>query len=301
MMFKKITIVGFGLIGSSIAREIKKQKLSKFVSACDISSKHLTEIKKLKLADEVTPNLKQSMIGSDLIIISTPLSAYKEIFVTIKKFANKNVLVTDVGSSKLEVVQMGEKILKNHAYFVPAHPIAGTEQSGPTAGFVNLFKNRWCIITPCKLTNQHSKNKIKKLWEIFGSNVTIMNPKNHDNTMAITSHIPHLIAYNIVGTAAKLESKTKSEVIKFSASGFRDFTRIASSDPTMWRDIMISNKKQILFMLKRFNQDLNNLKKAIEGNNKKKLFNTFRTTRNIRKKIIEAGQDINQPNFGRKN
>jgi len=300
-MFKKITIVGFGLIGSSIAREIKKHKLSKFVSACDISSKHLTEIKKLKLADEVTPNLKQSMIGSDLIIISTPLSAYKEIFVTIKKFANKNVLVTDVGSSKLEVVQMGEKILKNHAYFVPAHPIAGTEQSGPTAGFVNLFKNRWCIITPCKLTNQHSKNKIKKLWEIFGSNVTIMNPKNHDNTMAITSHIPHLIAYNIVGTAAKLESKTKSEVIKFSASGFRDFTRIASSDPTMWRDIMISNKKQILFMLKRFNQDLNNLKKAIEGNNKKKLFNTFRTTRNIRKKIIEAGQDINQPNFGRKN
>lgn len=300
-MFKKITIVGFGLIGSSIAREIKKHKLSKFVSACDISSKHLTEIKKLKLADEVTPNLKQSMIGSDLIIISTPLSAYKEIFVTIKKFANKNVLVTDVGSSKLEVVQMGEKILKNHAYFVPAHPIAGTEQSGPAAGFVNLFKNRWCIITPCKLTNQHSKNKIKKLWEIFGSNVTIMKPKNHDNTMAITSHIPHLIAYNIVGTAAKLESKTKSEVIKFSASGFRDFTRIASSDPTMWRDIMISNKKQILFMLKRFNQDLNNLKKAIEGNNKKKLFNTFRTTRNIRKKIIEAGQDINQPNFGRKN
>lgn len=300
-MFKKITIVGFGLIGSSIAREIKKHKLSKFVSACDISSKHLTEIKKLKLADEVTSNLKQSMIGSDLIIISTPLSAYKEIFVTIKKFANKNVLVTDVGSSKLEVVQMGEKILKNHAYFVPAHPIAGTEQSGPTAGFVNLFKNRWCIITPCKLTNQHSKNKIKKLWEIFGSNVTIMKPKNHDNTMAITSHIPHLIAYNIVGTAAKLESKTKSEVIKFSASGFRDFTRIASSDPTMWRDIMISNKKQILFMLKRFNQDLNNLKKAIEGNNKKKLFNTFRTTRNIRKKIIEAGQDINQPNFGRKN
>ena len=300
-MFKKITIVGFGLIGSSIAREIKKHKLSKFVSACDISSKHLTEIKKLKLADEVTPNLKQSMIGSDLIIISTPLSAYKEIFVTIKKFANKNVLVTDVGSSKLEVVQMGEKILKNRAYFVPAHPIAGTEQSGPTAGFVNLFKNRWCIITPCKLTNQHSKNKIKKLWEIFGSNVTTMNPKNHDNTMAITSHIPHLIAYNIVGTAAKLESKTKSEVIKFSASGFRDFTRIASSDPTMWRDIMISNKKQILFMLKRFNQDLNNLKKAIEGNNKKKLFNTFRTTRNIRKKIIEAGQDINQPNFGRKN
>ena len=301
MMFKKITIVGFGLIGSSIAREIKKHKLSKFVSACDISSKHLTEIKKLKLADEVTPNLKQSMIGSDLIIISTPLSAYKEIFVTIKKFTNKNVLVTDVGSSKLEVVQMGEKILKNHAYFVPAHPIAGTEQSGPTAGFVNLFKNRWCIITPCKLTNQNSKNKIKKLWEIFGSNVTMMNPKNHDNTMAITSHIPHLIAYNIVGTAAKLESKTKSEVIKFSASGFRDFTRIASSDPTMWRDIMISNKKQILFMLKRFNQDLNNLKKAIEGNNKKKLFNTFRTTRNIRKKIIEAGQDINQPNFGRKN
>ena len=301
MMFKKITIIGFGLIGSSIAREIKKYKLSKFISACDTSSKHLSEIKKLKLADEVTANLKQSITGSDLIIISTPLSAYREIFEIIKKFSNKKVLVTDVGSSKLEVVQMGEKILKNHAYFVPAHPIAGTEQSGPTAGFLNLFKNRWCIITPCKLTNQHSKNKIKKLWETFGSNVTIMNPKNHDNTMAITSHIPHLIAYNIVGTASKLETKTKSEVIKFSASGFRDFTRIASSDPTMWRDIMISNKKQILFMLKKFNQDLNSLKKAIEGNNKQKLFNTFKTTRNIRTRIIEAGQDINQPNFGRKN
>ncbi len=301
MMFKKITIIGFGLIGSSIAREIKKYKLSKFISACDTSSKHLGEIKKLKLADEVTANLKQSITGSDLIIISTPLSAYREIFEIIKKFSNKKVLVTDVGSSKLEVVQMGEKILKNHAYFVPAHPIAGTEQSGPTAGFLNLFKNRWCIITPCKLTNQQSKNKIKKLWETFGSNVTIMNPKNHDNTMAITSHIPHLIAYNIVGTASKLETKTKSEVIKFSASGFRDFTRIASSDPTMWRDIMISNKKQILFMLKKFNQDLNSLKKAIEGNNKQKLFNTFKTTRNIRTRIIEAGQDINQPNFGRKN
>ena len=301
MMFKKITIVGFGLIGSSIAREIKKHKLSKFVSACDISSKHLTEIKKLKLADEVTPNLKQSMIGSDLIIISTPLSAYKEIFVTIKKFANKNVLVTDVGSSKLEVVQMGEKILKNHAYFVPAHPIAGTEQSGPTAGFVNLFKNRWCIITPCKLTNQHSKNKIKKLWEIFGSNVTIMKPKNHDNTMAITSHIPHLIAYNIVGTAAKLESKTKSEVIKFSASGFRDFTRIASSDPTMWRDIMISNKKQILFMLKRFSKDLKHLETAIQNNDKKQLFNFFQKTRSIRAKVVKAGQDTKASNFGRKN
>ena len=301
MMFKKITIIGFGLIGSSIAREIKKYKLSKFISACDTSSKHLAEIKKLKLADEVTANLKQSITGSDLIIISTPLSAYREIFEIIKKFSNKKVLVTDVGSSKLEVVQMGEKILKNHAYFVPAHPIAGTEQSGPTAGFLNLFKNRWCIITPCKLTNQQSKNKIKKLWETFGSNVTIMNPKNHDNTMAITSHIPHLIAYNIVGTASKLETKTKSEVIKFSASGFRDFTRIASSDPTMWRDIMISNKKQILFMLKKFNQDLNSLKKAIEGNNKQKLFNTFKTTRNIRTRIIEAGQDINQPNFGRKN
>jgi cyclohexadieny/prephenate dehydrogenase len=301
MMFKKITIIGFGLIGSSIAREIKKYNLSKLISACDTSSKHLGEIKKLKLADEVTANLKQSITGSDLIIISTPLSAYREIFEIIKKFSNKKVLVTDVGSSKLEVVQMGEKILKNHAYFVPAHPIAGTEQSGPTAGFLNLFKNRWCIITPCKLTNQHSKNKIKKLWETFGSNVTIMNPKNHDNTMAITSHIPHLIAYNIVGTASKLETKTKSEVIKFSASGFRDFTRIASSDPTMWRDIMISNKKQILFMLKKFNQDLNSLKKAIEGNNKQKLFNTFKTTRNIRTRIIEAGQDINQPNFGRKN
>lgn len=300
-MFSKITIIGFGLIGSSIARSIKKNKLTKVISAYDISSKVLLDIKKLKLANEVSNNFKKSVKNTDLIIVSTPLSAYEKIFFNIKKYADKGIIVTDVGSSKLEVIRSAEKILKDHVFFVPAHPIAGTEQSGPKAGFENLFRNRWCIITPCKLTDYKSKAKIQKLWKKIGSNVTTMSPKNHDNTMAITSHIPHLIAYNIVGTASKLENKTKAEVIKFSASGFRDFTRIASSDPAMWRDIMISNKKQILHMLKKFNNDLSKLKKAIQENNQKKLYDYFKITRNIRKKIIKAGQDVNKPNFGRKN
>ena len=299
-MFKKITIVGFGLIGSSIARNIKKKKLAKIISAYDISSKVLLDIKKLKLANEVSNNLKKSVKNADLIIICSPLSTYKKIFINIKKYSDKGIVVTDVGSSKIEVIRNAEKILKNHAFFVPAHPIAGTEQSGPKAGFVSLFRNRWCIITPCKLTNSESKSKIVKFWKKIGSKVTIMSPKSHDNTMAITSHIPHLIAYNIVGTASKLENKTKAEVIKFSASGFRDFTRIASSDPAMWRDIMISNKKQILYMLKKFNQDLNKLSKAIQENNQKKLYYSFKITRNIRKKIVKAGQDVSKPNFGRK-
>ena len=300
-MFKKVAIIGFGLIGSSIAREIKKHKLAKIISACDISQKALKEIKALRLVNEVTADLKTSCKNADLIFICSPLSTYEAIFLKIKECANKNVIITDVGSSKLGAIKLSEKILNKDFCFIPGHPIAGTEESGPKAGLLDLFKNRWFIITPGKLTKAKQKKKIEQVWKKFGSKVTTMSPQSHDNIMAITSHIPHLIAYNIVGTASKLEEKIKSEVIKFSASGFRDFTRIASSDPTMWRDIVISNKKQILFMLKRFNKDLNHLEKAIRSENKKELFNIFKDTRNIRKKIIQAGQDSKAANFGRKN
>ena len=300
-MFKKVSIIGFGLIGSSIAREIKKYKLSKIISACDISKSAQKEVKSLRLANEITSDVKTSLKNADLVFICSPLSTYKKIFLAINKSANKDVIITDVGSSKLNVVQLAEKILSKNLCFVPGHPIAGTEESGPKSGFLNLFKNRWFIITPSKLTKKIQKIKIEKIWKKFGSKVTSMSAQSHDNIMAITSHIPHLIAYNIVGTASRLEEKIKSEVIKFSASGFRDFTRIASSDPTMWRDIVISNKKQILFMLKKFNKDLKNLEMAIRNENKNKLFTIFKNTRNIRKKIIQTGQDTKVPNFGRKN
>ena len=300
-MFKKVSIIGFGLIGSSIAREIRKYKLSKIISACDISKSAQKEVKSLRLANEITSDVKTSVKNADLVFICSPLSTYKQIFLAINKSANKDAIITDVGSSKLNVVQLAEKILSKNLCFVPGHPIAGTEESGPKSGFLNLFKNRWFIITPSKLTKKIQKIKIEKIWKKFGSKVTSMNAQSHDNIMAITSHIPHLIAYNIVGTASRLEEKIKSEVIKFSASGFRDFTRIASSDPTMWRDIVISNKKQILFMLKKFNKDLKNLEMAIRNENKNKLFTIFKNTRNIRKKIIQTGQDTKVPNFGRKN
>ena len=300
-MFKKVSIIGFGLIGSSIAREIRKYKLSKIISACDISKSAQKEVKSLRLANEITSDVKTSVKNADLVFICSPLSTYKQIFLAINKSANKDAIITDVGSSKLNVVQLAEKILSKNLCFVPGHPIAGTEESGPKSGFLNLFKNRWFIITPSKLTKKKQKIKIEKIWKKFGSKVTSMSAQSHDNIMAITSHIPHLIDYNIVGTASKLEEKIKSEVIKFSASGFRDFTRIASSDPTMWRDIVISNKKQILFMLKKFNKDLKNLEMAIRNENKNKLFTIFKNTRNIRKKIIQTGQDTKVPNFGRKN
>ena len=300
-MFKKVSIIGFGLIGSSIAREIRKYKLSKIISACDISKSAQKEVKSLRLANEITSDVKTSVKNADLVFICSPLSTYKQIFLAINKSANKDVIITDVGSSKLNVVQLAEKILSKNLCFVPGHPIAGTEESGPKSGFLKLFKNRWFIITPSKLTKKKQKIKIEKIWKKFGSKVTSMSAQSHDNIMAITSHIPHLIAYNIVGTASRLEEKIKSEVIKFSASGFRDFTRIASSDPTMWRDIVISNKKQILFMLKKFNKDLKNLEMAIRNENKNKLFTIFKNTRNIRKKIIQTGQDTKVPNFGRKN
>lgn len=300
-MFKKVSIIGFGLIGSSIAREIRKYKLSKIISACDISKSAQKEVKSLRLANEITSDVKTSLKNADLVFICSPLSTYKKIFLAINKSANKDAIITDVGSSKLNVVQLAEKILSKNLCFVPGHPIAGTEESGPKSGFLSLFKNRWFIITPSKLTKKTQKIKIEKIWKKFGSKVTSMSAQSHDNIMAITSHIPHLIAYNIVGTASRLEEKIKSEVIKFSASGFRDFTRIASSDPTMWRDIVISNKKQILFMLKKFNKDLKNLEMAIRNENKNKLFTIFKNTRNIRKKIIQTGQDTKVPNFGRKN
>ena len=300
-MFNKITIIGLGLIGSSIARAIKKNHLCKSLVAHDKSKIVLKKILKLKITNHIEPNLKKSVQDSDLVIICTPLGTYKNIVSVIKNYLKKTCILTDVGSAKIFVTNTVNKLINKNTIWIPAHPIAGTEQSGPEAGFADLFKNRWCIITPINKKNPTSLKKLNNFWKKIGSKVQHMSPEHHDKVMAITSHIPHLIAYNIVGTAANLEKDTKSEVIKYSASGFRDFTRIASSDPTMWRDIALNNRKQILHMLEKFNLDLSNLKRAIIKKDGNKLFKLFSKTRKIRQAIVKAGQDINSPNFGRKN
>ena len=300
-MFKKITIIGLGLIGSSIARAIKKNNLCKILVAHDKSKLVLKKTSKLKITNHIEPNLKKSVKDSDLVIICTPLGTYKNIVSVIKNNLKKTCILTDVGSAKIFVTNTVSKLINKNTIWIPAHPVAGTEQSGPEAGFADLFKNRWCIITPVNKKNPSYVKKLNNFWKKIGSKVQQMSAEHHDKVMAITSHIPHLIAYNIVGTAANLEKDTKSEVIKYSASGFRDFTRIASSDPIMWRDIALNNRKQILHMLERFNLDLSNLKRAIVKKDGNKLFKLFSKTRKIRQAIVKAGQDINSPNFGRKN
>ncbi len=300
-MFNKVTIIGLGLIGSSIARAIKKNNLCKILVAHDKSKIVLKKILKLKITNYIEPNLKKSVENSDLVIICTPLGTYKNIVSVIKNYLKKTCILTDVGSAKIFVTNTVNKLINKNTIWIPAHPVAGTEESGPEAGFADLFKNRWCIITPVNKKNPSSLKKLNNFWKKIGSKVQHMTAEHHDKVMAITSHIPHLIAYNIVGTAANLEKDTKSEVIKYSASGFRDFTRIASSDPTMWRDIALNNRKQILHMLEKFNLDLSNLKRAIIKKDGNKLFKLFSKTRKIRQAIVKAGQDINSPNFGRKN
>ena len=300
-MFNKVTIIGLGLIGSSIARAIKKNNLCKILVAHDNSKIVLKKTLKLKITNYIEPNLKKSVENSDLVIICTPLGTYKNIVSVIKNYLKKTCILTDVGSAKIFVTNTVNKLINKNTIWIPAHPVAGTEESGPEAGFADLFKNRWCIITPVNKKNPSSLKKLNNFWKKIGSKVQYMTAEHHDKVMAITSHIPHLIAYNIVGTAANLEKDTKSEVIKYSASGFRDFTRIASSDPTMWRDIALNNRKQILHMLEKFNLDLSNLKRAIIKKDGNKLFKLFSKTRKIRQAIVKAGQDINSPNFGRKN
>lgn len=300
-MFKRITIIGLGLIGSSIARAIKKNNLCKILVAHDKSKIVLKKTSKLKITNHIEPNLKKSVKDSDLVIICTPLGTYKNIVSVIKNNLKKSCILTDVGSAKIFVTNTVSKLINKKTIWIPAHPVAGTEQSGPEAGFADLFKNRWCIITPVNKKNPSSVKKLNNFWKRIGSKVQQMSAEHHDKVMAITSHIPHLIAFNIVGTAANLEKDTKSEVIKYSASGFRDFTRIASSDPIMWRDIALNNRKQILHMLEKFNLDLSNLKRAIMRKDGNKLFKLFSKTRKIRQAIVKAGQDINRPNFGRKN
>ena len=289
---KFVTIIGIGLIGSSIARVLKDIDKKIQINIVDTSKESLEKSNLLKLGNIYSLEIDKNIEESDIIFICTPISAYEKIFKLLNKFELSNVIISDVGSSKVKIIELAESILKNKI-FVPGHPIAGTEKSGPENGFKNLFNDKWFISTNCNLCNEENIKVINSIWKKFGSKTVTMKPKDHDSIMAITSHIPHLIAYNIVGTASELEENIKSEVIKFSASGFRDFTRIASSDPIMWRDIMLSNKDEIISLLDKFNNDLKQIIDAIKKDNGEFLFKKFQKTRDIRKKIVEAGLDKN--------
>ena len=298
-LFKQATIIGFGLIGSSVARALRENGVCEIIVACDASAECLAKVAELKLSDRTEADLVKAVNGSDVVILATPVGTYGDIGKAIAPALDFGAVVTDVGSVKGCVIKALEGVLPDHVHLIPGHPVAGTEQSGPEAGFASLFAGRWAILTPPADADKDAVEKLKKMWEAFGSKVEIMTPEHHDLVLAITSHIPHLIAYNIVGTAHDLEGVTDSEVIKFSAGGFRDFTRIAASDPTMWRDVFLNNKEAVLEMLGRFTEDLTALQRAIRWGDGETLFNLFSHTRQVRKQIIEAGQDEEAPDFGR--
>lgn len=290
MMFDRVTIIGMGLIGSSLARNIRSKKLARTLVAADADKKVCEKVAELEIADEVANGLTSAVAGADLVILAVPVGAMEDVMRRIAPALREDVIVSDVGSVKMAVIEAIRPMLRGGMEFVPAHPIAGTEFSGPEAGFAELFQKRWCILTPLPETSIKSVEKITWLWEQCGARIEIMDPRHHDLVLGITSHLPHLIAYTIVETATELEDDIKAEVIKFSASGFRDFTRIASSDPTMWRDIFLNNKAAVLEVLQRFNEDLTAMQKAIRQNDGERLYQIFTETRAIRKEIIEAGQ-----------
>ena len=299
-MFGKISIIGCGLIGSSILRATQEKKLATKISVYDKSNKVIEYLKKNFTADICSNNVSETTKDSDLIIISAPLSSYKEILLSIKPTLKKGSILTDTGSAKKEVNKIVNNLGLKNISWIASHPIAGTEYSGPAAGFSSLFKNRWCILST---DNQVAKDKIEnleKFWSKLGSKVKIMSFEDHDYVLSLTSHLPHAVAYSIVRTAINNEEKFKNDVIQYSAGGLRDFTRIAASDPLMWKDIFFDNSENILKVLDNYSKNLNEIKSAIKNKDSKKLLEIFSSTKKVRKEIIEAGQDTEKPDFGRK-
>lgn len=301
IQFEKIALIGIGLIGSSLARVIKKKNLSAQISIATRRQETLERARELELGDFYTTDNAKAVEGADLVIISVPVGASAEVAKNIHNHLKSGAIVSDVGSTKELVITEMAPLLPKTVHFIPGHPIAGTEYSGPDAGFADLFMNRWCILTPFADSDAVAVARLTAFWEACGARVEKMEPKHHDLVLAIVSHLPHLIAYNTVGTASDLEKVTNSEVIAYSASGFRDFTRLASSDPVMWRDICLHNKEAILEMLSRFSEGLSFLERAIRIGDGETLFNFFTRTRAVRRKIIAAGQEIDAPDFGRHN
>jgi cyclohexadieny/prephenate dehydrogenase len=299
-MFDKIAIIGLGLIGSSIAHATRRGGLAKEISGHDASPDVLDRAGTIGFCDTLHADIGDCVEDAQLVILCAPVGAYKAIAEEIAPHLSKGAILSDVGSVKGAVIRDVGPFVPQDVHFIPAHPIAGTEYSGPDAGFASLFDGRWAILTPGPRTDKQAVEKLKAFWQGLGSQVDVMDWSHHDLVLAITSHLPHLIAYNIVGTAHDLEKVTEGEVIKYSASGFRDFTRIAASDPTMWRDVFLNNRDAVLEVLGRFNEDLAVLQRAVRNGDGQFLFDFFTRNRAIRKAIIEQGQDTAEPNFGRR-
>ncbi len=299
-MFNAITVIGCGLIGSSLLRAISKHKLANKIKVYDKSKSVSTYLSK-NFSFEVFDNISESVKGTDLVIISTPLSSYQEVLNSIKSNLKKNTILTDTGSVKKIINQQVLDLKLKDINWISSHPIAGTEYSGPENGKEDLFKGRWCIISCDENISQENIEKLKKFWIKLGSKVKKMSFEDHDYVLSLTSHLPHLIAYSIVRTSVSSEEKFKEDVIQYSAGGLRDFTRIAASDPLMWKDIFINNSENILKVLDNYSKNLDEIKVAIKNKDSNKLLEIFSSTKKVRKEIIEAGQDTEKPDFGRKN
>ncbi|MEQ8780008.1 MAG: prephenate/arogenate dehydrogenase family protein [Roseibium album] len=298
-LFNRMALIGIGLIGSSLAQVARQRGLVNEISISTRSPATLQRAEELGLGDYYALDAAAAVEDADLVILCVPVGANEAVAKWIAPSLKKGAILSDTGSTKESVVEQVSPHVPDGVHFIPGHPIAGTEHSGPDAGFSTLFDQRWCILTPPDDVDQEALQKLKTFWESCGSDVDLMEPKHHDLVLAIVSHLPHLIAYNIVGTADDLATVTKSQVIKYSASGFRDFTRLAASDPTMWRDVCLNNKEAILEMLARFSEDLSAMQRAIRWGDGQMLFDLFTRTRSIRRSIIEAGQETDAPDFGR--
>ena len=289
-LFRHVAFIGIGLIGSSLARAMKAYGLAERITCCDRSEDACRVAVDLRVADQASTDLASMLDGAELVVVAIPVGGYAALADQLGPLLRPGVILTDVGSVKQTALRDLAPAIPDGVHFIPGHPIAGTEHSGPAAGFAELFQGRWCILTPPPGADDAALAKLISLWQGCGSKVEVMEPGHHDQVLAITSHLPHLIAYTIVGTASDLEEHTKSEVIKFSASGFRDFTRIAASDPVMWRDVFLNNKEAVLDILQRFTEDLTALQRAIRWGEGEKLQDHFTKTRAIRRAIIDAKQ-----------
>ncbi|MBB2749849.1 UNVERIFIED_ORG: cyclohexadieny/prephenate dehydrogenase [Rhizobium aethiopicum] len=299
VQFDRIALIGIGLIGSSLAYDIRRLGLAREIVVATRSPDTLKRAEELGLGDRYTTSSADAVKDADLVIVSVPVGASESVAKEIAASLKPGAIVTDVGSTKASVIAQMQPHIPAGVHFIPGHPLAGTEKSGPDAGFPGLFESRWCIFTPVAGTDETALKRLRSFWEALGSKVDEMDAEHHDKVLAIVSHLPHIIAYNIVGTADDLETVTESEVIKYSASGFRDFTRLAASDPTMWRDVCLHNRDAILEMLARFSEDLAYLQRAIRWGEGDKIFELFTRTRAIRRSIVQAGQDVDAPDFGR--
>ncbi len=294
-MFDQITIIGCGLIGSSIFKALKKKSSIKKIITFDNNKSVMEVIKKYNLSDEMVSSPADAVKNSDLVLISTPSSSFSSVMNEIKGSLKNGSILTDTLS-----VKRGQKPKLEDINWIPSHPVAGTEKSGPLAGQENLFENRWTIITPGKNAKESDTKKVSLFWETMGSKVKIMSPEEHDKILSITSHLPHVVAYNIVKTVMGYDEKIQNDIIRYSAGGLRDFTRIAASDPTMWRDIFIANSDLIIQAIDKFSKNLDEFKKVISDKNSEKLLEIFSRSKELRKSIIKAGQETDKPDFGRK-